>query len=137
MSVDTLKQALMAKSAADNGKLPNNEDETNKGTNGVRKDPEGRAPGTLDAPWGAKPPPPETYGTATRREAQDGRGDLLDRILDSGKTTAPAEQSLMRQYFEHAAEGNPHSPVLQRGHKTASADSETLTDSVMRVVGHR
>lgn len=130
-------EAVFGKHAADNGKIPNNEDETNKGVNDVRKDPAERTSGTLDASWGDKPPPPETYGTATRREAQDGRGALLDRILDAGKASAPAEQALMRQHFEHAAEGQPHSPILQRGHKTASADEPTLTDQVMAVVGHR
>ena len=139
MSVDTLKQAMLGK-AADAPKT--NEDETQKGITNVRTPPAGRAPGTLDAKWGDKPREgkdgyPDVYSKGVHQEAQDGRGDLLDRILDAGKTTAPAEQALMRQHFEHAAEGNPHSPILQRG-KTASADdSETLTDQVRRVVGHR
>jgi hypothetical protein len=138
MSVDTLKQAMLGK-AADAPKT--NENETQKGITHVRMPPEGRAPGTLNAKWGDTPREgkdgyPDVYSEAVHREAQDGRGDLLDRILDAGKTTAPAEQALMRQVFEHAGEGNPHSPLLQRN-KTASVDEPTLTDQVMRVVGHR
>jgi hypothetical protein len=126
----------MVTKAADAAKT--NELDTNKGVNDVRKNPEDRSPGTLDAKWGDHPTPsPDVYSTAVVREAHDGRASLIDRIFDSQKTTAPAEQSLMRQNFVNMAQGNPHSPILQRGKEPEKvASDETLTDQVTRVVGH-
>ena len=143
MSVAELKQAMLGK-LADAPKT--NEDDTNKGINNVYGPPAGRKPGTLDAKWGDTPKEapdgyPDNYSTAVKREARDDRAGVIERSFDSPKTTAPAEQSLMAQYLEHAAEGQPHSPILQRGHTskvvTAAADTETLTETVMRVVGRR
>jgi hypothetical protein len=141
MSVDALKQAMSK--GADAPKT--NEDETQKGVADVRTPPGDRSPGTLDARWGDKPAEghngyPDVYGQAALQEARDGRGSLLERIFDSPKTTAPAEQALMRQNFVNAGEGTPHSPLLQRGHlpaKTAAADRPSLTDRVMRLFGRR
>lgn len=140
MSVDALKQAMLGKVA---DAPSTNEDETNLGTNNIRKTPAGRAPDTLDARWGDTPSEgrngyPDVYGSAVFRESHDGRGDLLDRIFDSLASSSAAEQGLMRQHFAHADEGEPHSPILQHGRlsKVAEAD-ETLTDQVMRIVGWR
>jgi len=122
--------------------LETNEDDTQMGVNNVRENPEGRAPGTLDALWGDDSEPghagyPDVYGSAVLREAHDGRGAMLDRLFDSVHATAPAEQALMRQHFGPVAdESLPHSPLLQHGrHKTAAP--ETLTDLVMRIAGRR
>jgi hypothetical protein len=138
MSVDQLKQAM------ENGKVQDNEVTTQKGVADVRTAPNDRAPGTLDARWGDKPAEghngyPDVYGQAAVQEAKDGRSSLIERIFDSPKTTAPAEQALMRQNFVHAGDGEPHSPMLQRGHlaKTAEADRPSLTDRVMRLFGRR
>ena len=123
----------------------NNENDTLKGVANVRTQPEDRAPGTLDAKWGDDPPEghngyPDVYSTAVMREAKDGRGELIERMFDSPKAVAAKEQALMRQYFENAGEGDPHSPMLQRGNlplKHAHAEPETLTDQVNRVIGFR
>ncbi len=141
MSVEALKQAMSK--GADAPKT--NEDETQKGVADVRKSPADRSPGTLNAQWGDKPAEghngyPDVYGQAALQEARDGRAGLIERIFDSPKTTAPAEQALMRQNFANASEGTPHNPLLQRGHlpaKTASADRPSLTDKVLRVIGFR
>jgi hypothetical protein len=133
MSVEELKRALMGK-VADAPK--NNENDTLIGTGNVQPPPAGRKPGTVDAKWGDPPPPPETYGSSVKREAQNDRGDLLDRILDSPRTSAPAEQSLMQQYFA-TRDGHPHAPLLQRGRERAGDDDGTLTDQVRRVVGSK
>ena len=148
MSVEDLKTALIKRAA--NGAVENNEGDTNKGVADVYPTPPGRSPGTLDARWGDKPAEghdgyTDVYSTSVRREAEDGRGALLDRLFDSPKSTAPAEQALMHQHFENAGAGDPHSPMLQHGHsplrgKTAHAvyfDDETLTDQVLRVAGRR
>jgi hypothetical protein len=137
MSVAQLKEAMLAK-AADAPKT--NEDETNKGVGNVRENPADRKPGTLDAKWGDHPTPePDVYSTAVVREARDGRGGLIDRIFDSQRTSAPAEQALMASLLVHAREGHPHSPILQRGRppEEKTASDETLTDQVSRVVGFR
>lgn len=144
MSVEQLKQA-MTKTA---DKAENNEDSRAiKGVNNVYETPKGRAPGTLDAKWGDEPPLdsdnyPVNYSEAVKREAHDGRAGMIERLFDSPKTTAPVEQAMLRQLFnpETVSEGHPpHSPMLQRGRvKEASvAGEESLTDQVMRVVGHR
>jgi len=139
MSVDALKQAMLGK-VADAPK--NNEDDTNKGISDVRKPPEDRKPGTLDAKWGDRPAEDQTHdpavhSSAVRREAADTRGQMLERLFDAPKADAKTEQALMGQNFANARQGSPHSPMLQRGRvKMAEAD-ETLTDSVMRVIGHR
>ena len=132
MSVDL--RALMGK-VADAPK--NNEDDTNKGIENVYGPPHGRSPGTLDARWGDTPPPPETYGTGTKREARDGRNEMLERLFDSPRTSADVEQKLLRQNLTHFNEAHSHSPLLQRGRVKEASGEETLTDSVMRVVGHR
>jgi hypothetical protein len=141
MSVEDMKEALAAMS---NGRLDDNEETTQKGVGNVYDPPADRRPGTLDAKWGDKPPEghngyPDVYGKAALEAAKDGRGDMLERLFDSPRTMAEVEQSLMAQHFDHAREGTPHSPMLQRNRlplKEASAD-QTLTDQVMRVVGHR
>ena len=138
MSVEDLKNALAKKADA----AKTNENDTQKGVADVREPPPDRAPGTLDAHWGDKPAvgprgDPSVYGTSVEREAKDTRMGVLDRIFDSPRTSASAEKSVMDAYFEHANEGQPHSPLLQRGHKTASADEPTLTDKVNRVIGFR
>lgn len=137
---DDLEEAFLGKVA----EAPkNNEDETQKGVQNVYGPPAGREPGTLDAKWGDKPKDgpdgyPVNHSTGVRREARDGREGLLERLFDSLKATAPAEQAQMKAHYDHAGEGHPHSPVLQRGHseKVARAE-ETLTDTVRRVVGRR
>lgn len=139
MSVYALKQAMLGK-AADAPK--NNEDETNKGISNVHRPPEGRAPGTLDAKWGDHPPKghdgyPDIYSSAVLREGADTRGGMLERLFDAPKTDAKTEQALMGQHFNNARQGAPHSPMLQRGRIKAASAEETLTDAVMRVVGHR
>jgi hypothetical protein len=121
------------KTAMDHGRVQNNEDESNKGRADVYPQPEGRKPGTLDAKWGDAPPPPVTHGTAVEREAKNGRGEMIDRLFDSPKSSAPAEQKEMRELFTNADEGHPHSPMLQHGRAKTAAD-ETLIDKVMRVV---
>jgi hypothetical protein len=139
MSVEELKAAM--KKQAD--KPENNEGGTNKGVADVYAAPAGRAPGTLDAPWGERPAEgrngyPDVYSTGVMREARDGRGDMLERLFDSPKADAASEQRLMGGLLEHAREGAPHSPMLQRGRlhdKTASIDEPTLTDQVMRACG--
>jgi len=138
MSIDLLKEAF------EGAKSPeNNESSVNKGINNVYPDPPGRAPGTLDAKWGDKPAEgkdgsPAVYGTGVVREAHNGRGEMIERLFDSPKTTAPAEQNAMQAYFAHAKDGQPHSPMLQRGHdKTAERHEESLMDQVTRVVGRR
>jgi hypothetical protein len=141
MSVEELKVAL---AAMDNGRIENNEDHTNRGVANVYDPPAGRKPGTLDARWGDHPPEghngyPDVYGKAALEAAKDGRTDMIERLFDSPKTMAQVEQSLMAEHFVNAKDGTPHSPMLQRNHlplKEASAD-QTLTDQVMRVVGHR
>jgi hypothetical protein len=141
MSVEALKQAMLGK-AADAPKT--NEDETNKGIGNVREKPADRKPGTLDAKWGDHPPEgnngyPDAYSTGVVREARDTRGGVIERIFDSQRTSAPAEQSLMARLLAHAREGHPHSPLLQRGRppEEKTASDETLTDAVNRVVGFR
>jgi hypothetical protein len=141
MSVAQLKAAMSAK-VADAPKT--NEDETNKGIGNVRTQPADRKPGTLDAKWGDHPPEgndgfPDVYGEAAVREARDTRGGLIERIFDSQRTSAPAEQALMGKLLMHAREGHPHSPLLQRGRppEEKTANDETLTDRVNRVVGFR
>jgi hypothetical protein len=141
MSVDALKQAMLGK-VADAPKT--NENDTNKGVADVREAPAGRAPDTLDAKWGDHPAKgidghSDVYSSAVLREARDGRSDLLERLFDSPKTTASVEQALVRKNFGDVDRDRvSHSPMLQRGRvKTASADEESLTDKVMRVVGRR
>lgn len=137
MSVDALKQAMQTK-AADAPK--NNEDETLKGVGNVYEKPADRKPGTLDALWGDHPTPePDVYSTAVVREARNDRGGLIDRIFDSQRTSAPAEQALMASLLTHAREGHPHSPILQRGRppEEKTASDHTLTDQVMDVIGFR
>jgi|HubBroStandDraft_3_1064219.scaffolds.fasta_scaffold250740_2 hypothetical protein len=137
MSVAQLKEAMLAK-AADAPKT--NEDETNKGIGNVRTQPADRKPGTLDAKWGDHPThEPDVYGEGVVREARDTRGGLIERIFDSQRTSAPAEQALMSRLLTHAREGHPHSPLLQRGRppEEKTASDETLTDQVSRVVGFR
>ena len=119
-----------------------NLDDTQKGVNNVYETPPGRKPGTLDALWGDQPPNPDTYGTAVMRSAQDTRADMIERLFDSPSTSASAEQAMMSALFENARDGRPHSPLLQRGRSSTkdhseAKEAETLTDSVMRVVGHR
>jgi hypothetical protein len=141
MSVEGLKTAV---SAMSNGRLEDNENETNRGVGNVYDPPSDRKPRTLDARWGDAPPQgrngyPDVYGKAALEAARDGRTDMIERLFDSPKTMAEVEQALMAQNFEHAREGVPHSPMLQRNRlpaKEASAD-ESLTDSVMRVCGRR
>ena len=132
---------LVLQKAADTA--PTNEDDTVLGVGNVYKKPEGRTPGTLDARWGDDPqvsPDGSTanYGTAVREEAHDDRNEMIERLFDSPKGSAQTEQQEMRQLLLNADEGHPHSPMLQRGHegKIARADM-TLTDLVMRTVGHR
>lgn len=144
MSVEDMKVAL---AAMENGRIENNEDQTQKGIANVYPPPEGRKPGTLDARWGDKPAEghngyPDVYGKAALEAAKDGRGDVIDRLFDSPRTMAQVEQQLMGQHFEHAREGTPHSPMLQRNHlplKEASVNESdlTLTDKVMRAAGRR
>ena len=135
MSDDILREAFMGKQAA---APKTNEDDTNKGVNNVYNPPAGRAPGTIDARWGDTPPTdPVQHSTAVKREAYDDRNEQIERLLDSPATSAKAEQNLLSAYLEHASEGHPHSPLLQRGHKTASAGRPaSLTDEILRVVGH-
>ena len=124
-----------------------NLDDTQKGVNNVYEPPPGRKPGTLNAKWGDLPPAgpsgdPDIYGTAVMRSAQDTRADMIERLFDSPATSASAEQTMMSAIFENAKNGRPHSPLLQRGrlptqqHEEAK-EAETLTDSVMRVIGFR
>lgn len=142
MSVEELKTAL---AAMDNGRIENNEDQTNRGVNNVYEPPADRKPGTLDAKWGDKPPEghngyPDVYGKAALEAAKDGRGDMIERLFDSPRTMAQVEQSLMSEHFVNAKDGTPHSPMLQRNRlplKEASVNDETLTDQVMRVAGRR
>lgn len=138
MSVEDMKVALAAMS---NGQTETNEDSPMKAKVEVYKDPEGRAPGTLDARWGAKPPSPVTYGSSTEAAAREGRTEMIERLFDTPKTYAQPEQALMSRLLEHASQGAPHSPMLQRGHKIKEASvnvrDETLTDQVMRVAGRR
>ena len=132
MSVETLKQAMLNKAA---DQMHNNEDEAMQRPVQVHHDPAGRKPGTLDALWGDEPPDPEQHSDAVRREAKDDRNEQLERLFTSPASSARSEQAEMNQLLEHAGEGHPHSPLLQRG-KQASAD-DTLTDQVVRVVGRR
>jgi len=135
----TALDLIRAKTASDDGRIENNEDQSNKGRGDVYPPPEGRKPGTLDAKWGDKPPVSKNddaavHGTAVEREAHNGRGEMIDRLFDSPKTTAPAEQKEMSEFFANAREGHPHSPMLQRGREKTAAD-ETLTDKVMKTIG--
>jgi hypothetical protein len=142
MDLEEMKTALGTKLAELT--TPTNEDQTVKGIIDVRKDPADRAPGTLDAKWGDEPPKgqngyPDVYSTAVMHESHDGRASLIDRLFDSPRSTAPAEQAEMRQLFANADKGEPHSPMLQHGkHKHAHMHlDETLADQVVRVVGIR
>lgn len=130
-----------------NGRLENNEMATQKGVANVYDPPDGRTPGTLDARWGDVPPEgangyPDIYSKGVMRAAKDTRADMIERIFDSPRTSASPEQAMMSELFVNARDGHPHNPLLQRGrlpveeHSEKDA-SETLTDSVMRVVGHR
>ncbi len=139
MSVKDLKRTMMGK-VADAPKT--NEDDTNKSVGNVYEPPPGRAPETIDAQWGDKPKEgpdgyPVNYGTGTRREARNGRNEMLERLFDQLGPSATAQQAEMKQLFENAGEGHPHSPVLQRGHtdKLAQAEDESLLDKVVRVCG--
>lgn len=124
-----------------------NLDDTQKGVNNVYEPPPGRKPGTLNAKWGDSPPEgangyPDIYGTAVMRAAKDSRADMVERIFDSPPTSAPAEQALMSALFENARDGHPHTPLLQRGRlpvaeHSEAKEAETLTDSVLRIVGFR
>ena len=137
MSVESLKQALIDSKTAE--KLDTNEDKPTLSQNNVYKDPPGRSPGTLDARWGDKPGPAIVHGTAAVDAAEDGRGGMIDRLFDSPKTTAPAEQELVRTIFnaETVNEGHPpHSPMLRRG-KVKIAEDESLAEQVQRVTGLR
>ena len=131
MSVEQLQQALLAKRAE---AAETNETKTNKGTNAVYPTPPGRYPGTLDAKWGDRPPPPVSNGTAVVEEAKNVRNDMVDRLFDSPATSAPAQQAEMAQLFVNAREGNPHSPLLQRGRMVKQGEA-TLMDRVARIVG--
>jgi hypothetical protein len=124
-----------------------NLDDTNVSVNNVYEQPEGRKPGTLNARWGDAPPEgangyPDIYSKGVMRAAKDTRADMIERLFDSPGTSASPAQALMSELFENARDGHPHSPLLQRGrlpvaeHSEKDA-SETLTDAVMRVVGHR
>ena len=123
-----------------------NEDDTQLGVNNVYEPPPGRHPGTLSAKWGDQPPAgasgdPDIYGKAVLRGAQDTRSDMIERLFDSPGTSASAEQAAMAALFENAKDGRPHSPMLQRGRlpteEHTEKNAETLTDSVLRVIGHR
>lgn len=142
MSVEEMKEALAAMS---NGRLDDNENETNRGVGNVYDPPADRKPRTLDSRWGDHPPEghngyPDVYGKAALEAAKDGRTDMIERLFDSPRTMAQVEQSLMAEHFVNAKDGTPHSPMLQRNHlplKEASVNDETLTDQVMRVAGRR
>jgi hypothetical protein len=134
-------RAGVAKQAAETGgaRIENNEEQTNKGVGDVHTAPKDRKPGTLDARWGDHPPVSKNgdqavFGTAAEREAKDGRNEMIERLFDSPKSSASAEQALMSQNFTGAADGHPHSPLLQRGRVKTAAD-ETLTDKVRKVIG--
>lgn len=137
--LELIRAGLKQAAEAGGARIEDNENQTNKGLGNVFPPPEGRKPGTLDAQWGDTPPKTEhgdqaVYGTAAEREAKNGRNDMIDRLFDSPKSNAGSEQSEMRELFENADKGNPHSPMLQRGRVKAAAD-ETLTDKVRRIVG--
>lgn len=133
-------RAGLAKQAAETGgaRIEDNENQTNKGLGDVHTAPKDRKPGTLDARWGDHPPISKTddqavFGTAVEREAKDGRNEMIERLFDSPKSSAPAEQAEMASLFANAADAHPHSPLLQRGRVKTAAD-ETLTDKVRRVI---
>jgi hypothetical protein len=145
MSVESIKRAMSRTAAPMKNAPDNNEAQSTVGMADVFKPPTDRAPGTLDAHWGDHPAEghngyPDVYGTAAMQAAKDGREEMLERLFDSPKTTAPAEQAFMSQHFVNASKGDPHAPMLQRGRlpaKTASVDDETLTDAVVRIAGRR
>lgn len=137
MSVAHLKQAMMDNKTAEQAET--NEGQMTRGVNNVYKQPVGRSPGTLDAQWGDKPGPAIVHGKAVIEAAEDGRGEMIDRLLDSPKTTAPVEQALIRDLFtaETVNEAHPpHSPMLRRG-KVKVAEDESLAEQVQRVTGLR
>ncbi len=139
MSSGDLQKARAAMKLAASSGLQTNENETDKGTIDVYPTPPGRAPGTLDAKWGDMPPQgpngnPAIYGTAVVSTAKDTREDMLERLFSSPSTSAPAEQALMGSLFEHAREGDPHSPLLRRNRQEKNASDESLREQVARII---
>jgi len=124
---------------ASNGRIENNEDQTNKGLANVYDPPPGRKPGTLDAKWGDTPPKSKTddqavFGKGVEDEAKNVRNEMIERLFDSPSSSAAAEQKLMGENFTGSAEGHPHSPLLQRERAKTAAD-ETLTDKILKTIG--
>lgn len=133
MSVEDLKAALSKSAEAP----ADNEDGINRGVNSVWPVPDDRKPGTIDAKWGDRPPANMVNnGTSVVEAAKDGREDMIERLFDSPKTTAPAEQAAMSALFGGMASAESHSPLLTRG-KEKKASDETLTDKVVRIAGRR
>lgn len=136
MSIAHLKEAT-AKLAA--GGLETNEDETTKGKANVYPPPPGREPGTLSARWGDAAGHTVVNSTAAVEAAREGREGMVERLFNSPSTSGPAEQELIRTLFNRDTVEDavkPHSAMLRHG-RTKTASDETLTDRVLRVVGHR
>jgi hypothetical protein len=127
MTVEALKEAL--KLAA--GETENNENEPTRGKANVYENPEGHQTNTTGGNVG--------HSVAVVNAARDGREDMVERLFDSPKTTGPTEQALLHSLFNKETVDNavtPHAAMLRRG-RTKTASDETLTDRVLRVVGHR
>lgn len=124
--------------------IENNENESVRAQNNVRKDPPGRAPGTLDAKWGDEPAKDRdgdqvAYSSAVKREAHDGREGVVDRLFDSVASSAKADQDAIGDYFNAKTVSEartPHSLLLRHG-KDKTAAAESLTDQVVRICGRR
>lgn len=125
---------------------PGDADESTVGTNPDQYEPPVRESGTLDAPWGEKPPTDQVdalhYSDAFLKSFKEGREKMLETLFDSASSSNPAEQKFLSQHFDHAARGEfqTSSPQvsekakLMTTNKTSSARPETLTQQVNRLI---
>lgn len=87
-------------------------------------DPEGRAAGTIDAPWGepdvvgdsSKPQSAEHYSDAVLKGIEQNRDSLLKNLFASKKPASDAEQKLVGGQLLHGASGKYESraPLLEK-----------------------
>ncbi len=87
-------------------------------------DPEGRAAGTIDAPWGegdvpkdsSKPQDAEHYSDAVLESIVQSRENMLKNLFASKKPASDAEQKLVGGQLVHGASGKYESraPLLEK-----------------------
>lgn len=133
MSLEDLRQAFLKTAEA----TETNKDDTTVGVENVYPSPAGRAPHTIDAPWG-EPGHADPFHNSDGVWAafQEGRDNLLDRVFTQFSNSSKLDKKLISENF--SVPGKPgtyesHSALLNHGVNT----SPSLTERVKSLVGRR